>query len=162
MTKIVHYRPFTFHRPSSRDILWPFEKALDEMFRDNFPELTKSFGIAPFSNESYPKVNVIDFDDRVEIVSELAGYSKEDVSVEVDNNNVLCISGVASTKEEKFEDSRYIIRELKRSNFSRSFTLNEQLDPKGVEAKFENGLLTVTIKKTKKDEPEVRQKVKIQ
>jgi len=65
----------------------------------------------------------------------------------------LTISGGASQLNEQTDKSVYLLRELKRSSFSRSFKLGDQLDASAVGAKFDNGLLTVTIQKLTK-EPE--------
>ena len=56
---------------------------------------------------------------------------------------------------------KYIRRELKHSNFKRSFTLGDQIDRRNPSAKFENGLLRVTLSKIKPTIPETK-KIKIE
>jgi HSP20 family protein len=130
---------------NSRDnLLTAFDKIFDETFKGTYPEVYKVFGIDPFSKSAYPKVNVISFNDRVEIEAEIAGYSRDDISVEVEDET-LTISGRTSTTTEPEEDSTYLIRELKRSSFSRSFKLSDQLDGDEIDAAFDNGLLKLVI-----------------
>lgn len=134
-----------------------FDRFFDEAFRGQFPDFHKSFGIDPFSRSAFPKVNVISFEDRIEIEAEIAGYSKDDVSVEVENE-VLSIVGKASQLNEQTDKSVYLLRELKRSSFSRSFRLDDQLDADNIEATFKDGLLTLVIPRKKPVEPEVKVK----
>lgn len=135
------------------NLLNTFDRFFDETFRGQFPEIYKSFGIDPFSKSAYPKVNVLSFDDKVEIEAEIAGYSKDDISVQVENN-VLSIIGKASQLTEGTDKFVYLLRELKRSSFSRSFTLGDQLDATNIEATFKDGLLKLVILRKKPVVPE--------
>jgi HSP20 family protein len=149
----VVFRPFGSTVLHSRDgFLSTFDKVFDEITRANFPELFQRFGAEPVGKAAYPKVNVISHDDSVIIEAELAGYKKDEIDIEV-KEGVLTISGGASQLNEQTDKSVYLLRELKRSSFSRSFKLGDQLDASNVGAKFDNGLLTVTIQKLTK-EPE--------
>jgi HSP20 family protein len=139
------------------NLLNTFDRFFDEAFRGHFPEFHKTFGIDPFSKSAYPKVNVISFDDRIEIEAEIAGYNRDDVSVEVENE-VLSIVGKASHQHEQTDKSVYLLRELKRSSFSRSFRLDDQLDSDNINAAFKDGLLTLVIPRKKQVEPEVKVK----
>jgi HSP20 family protein len=139
------------------NLLNTFDRFFDEAFRGQFPDFHKTFGIDPFSKSAYPKVNVMSFDDRIEIEAEIAGYNKDDVSVEVEND-VLSIVGKASQLNEQTDKSVYLLRELKRSSFSRSFRLDDQLDADNINAAFKDGLLTLVIPRKKQVEPEVKVK----
>ena len=116
----------------------------DDAFRGQFPDLYKGFGIEPFSKAAYPKVNVLAHDDRIEIVAEIAGFQKEDISIQVEDD-VLSIIGKTANQSEQIDRSVYILRELKRSSFSRSFRLTTQLNSDKIDATFNNGLLYITI-----------------
>ena len=124
----------------------------DEITRRDFPELFQHFGAEPFGKSAYPKVNVITNNEAVVIEAELAGYQKDEIDIEV-KEGVLTISGGTSQLNEQTDKVVYLLRELKRSSFSRSFKLGDQLDVSRVGAKFDNGLLTITIQKLEK-EPE--------
>lgn len=126
------------------NLLNTFDKFFDETFRGQFPEVYKTFGIDPFSKSAYPKVNVLSYDDKVEIEAEIAGFHKEDISIQIEDD-VLSIVGKTSQPVEQTDKSVYLLRELKRSSFSRSFRLTDQLDSDKVEATFNNGLLYITI-----------------
>jgi HSP20 family protein len=149
----VVFRPFGSTVLNNRDsFISTFDKVFDEITRRDFPEFFQHFGAEPFGKAAYPKVNVITNDESVVIEAELAGYKKDEIDIEV-KEGVLTISGGASQLNEQTDKVVYLLRELKRSSFSRSFKLGDQLNASDVDAKFDNGLLTITIQKLEK-EPE--------
>lgn len=152
MTHLV-FRPFGSTVLNNRDnFISTFDKMFDEFARRDFPELFQHFGAEPFGKSAYPKVNVITNDEAIVIEAELAGYKKDEIDIEV-KEGILTISGGTSQLNEQTDKVVYLLRELKRSSFSRSFKLGDQLDASDVDAQFNNGLLTITIQKLQK-EPE--------
>tara|TARA_Y100000588_G_C14244632_1_gene920892 strand:- start:307 stop:765 length:459 start_codon:yes stop_codon:yes gene_type:complete len=147
----------TKHLPISRDeFLTPFDSLFDNVIEKAFPGFGEEFGVTFFGNHSYPKVNVIDRDERLEIEASIPGLSKDDVSVELEKE-VLSISGGRQDQPED-KGARYIRKELKRSSFRRSFRLTGSFDTEGITADFKDGILLVSIPKSKPDKPE---KIKI-
>lgn len=142
------------------NLISTFDKMFDEIFRSSSPDLHKSLGIDPFSRSAFPKVNVVSHEDKVVIEAEIAGYSKDDISVEVEED-ILSISGKASQSSEQTDKCVYLIRELKRSQFSRSFRLNEQLDANSIDASFKDGILEISIPKIEVEEKPTINKVTI-
>lgn len=133
------------------EFLTPFDKLFDKMMSQSFPDFTKEVGIDFFHSGSYPKVDAMEYEDKIVIEAEIPGMDKKDLNIKVENE-ILTISG---NKRDSFEDKeksgKYVIRELKRSSFKRSFRLGDNIDSSKINAKFENGLLLVTLNKTKKD-----------
>jgi HSP20 family protein len=123
------------------NLLTSFDKLFDDAFRGNFPDVYKSFGIDPFSKTSYPKVNVVSFGDKIEIEAEIAGYTRDDISVQIEDNILSIVGKTTATDANKV----YILRELKRSSFSRSFKLGDELDAEKIDATFKDGLLKLVI-----------------
>ena len=81
-------------------------------------------------------------------------------SLEV-TDNVLTIQGT-SNQAEGVSDSQYVKREIKRSSFRRSFTLNDNLNSASIGAQFDNGILTLEIPKVVPDNTEpVTRKIEI-
>lgn len=131
-----------------------FDKMFDDMFKEQFPNVYTDFGIHMFEHSSFPKVNVIDNEKTLEIQAELAGYNKDDILIKTESlggyegeQNLLTISGKSSQLSEQTDKSVYLIRELKRSSFTRSFRLSAQLDVNNIDASFENGILKIIINK---------------
>ena len=141
---------------TKREFLTPFDRLFDDMLTDMFPAFHREFGDEFFSKGSYPKVNVINHEDHVLIEAAIPGLSKEDINVEV-TEGVLSIVGT-SNQSEGITDSQYVKREIKRSSFRRSFTLNDNLDSKKISAGFDNGILSLEIPKVIPDnsEPKTR------
>jgi len=155
---LIRYNRNAFN--AKDQFLTPFDHVFDQVFANTFPELSKEFGVGFFEKQSYPKVDVIDYDNRVEIIAEIPGLTKDEVDVEV-QDDVLTISGEKVKNVTNKEDKgNYIKKELKHSRFKRSFTLGENIDKEIPSAKFENGVLRVTLDKVKPAIPETK-KVKI-
>jgi HSP20 family protein len=152
----VVFRPWTTNVLDNRDsFIGTFDKLFDEMARNNFPEVFKNWGAEPISKSAYPKVNVTSTAGAITIEAELAGFTKDQVDIEV-KEGILTISGrhkQDTTKEEAEFTGKvvYLLRELKRTVFSRSFTLGNQLDASRIQAEMHNGLLTITIPKLVKE-----------
>lgn len=133
-----------------------FDKVFDELLRKQFPELQKETGLS-FTQGSYPKVNVIEFDDKVRIVAEIAGLTKDDIAIDIDEY-VMTISGDSQVKSD--EKGIYLIKELKHSSFKRSFTFGDKFDMENVAADFSEGILSIEIAK-KTPEPKISKRVEI-
>jgi len=137
------------------ELLTSVDQIFDKMLRDAMPNWQDDFGI-DFTKGAYPKVDVIDEDEAIFIEAEVPGLSKKDVRVDV-KDNLLTVSGGRLAKGDPDKPQpRYILKELKRSNFQRSFTLTDKLDASKIEANFEDGLLTIAIPKRIPEEPESR------
>mgnify|MGYP003661718870 CR=1 FL=1 len=154
MTKLI--RNNTWNPLTHRDeFLTPFDSLFDDLLTEAFPSLSQNLGVGFFNKGSYPKVDVIDNKDNVSIEAEIPGLTKDDVSVELEDN-VLTISGNKKQQDQVNENTTYIRRELKRSSFKRSFTLGENLNTSKIDADFKNGILIVTVPKKEPAVPKVK------
>jgi HSP20 family protein len=93
-----------------------------------------------------PRINVSEDDREVKISAEMPGMKPEDITVSV-NDDVLTIRG---EHEEERENKRkdYHVVERSIGVFQRSLRLPFPVDPSQIQARVENGVLTVTIPKT--------------
>lgn len=98
------------------------------------------------TGEWVPAVNVKETDDGLHLSAELPGMKPEDVEIEFENN-VLTIRGEKVEETTETEGDRYHIWERRSGSFQRSFTLPRTVDASGIEASFENGILTVHLPK---------------
>ena len=133
------------------EFLKPFDQVFDQMLTQQFPNFAEQTGI-DFLKGAYPKCNIIDTDDAVEVIAEIPGLTKDDVNIKVENG-VMTISGRQSVAHDK-PSTKYIRRELKHSSFKRSFELGDTLDPSQISAAFENGILTISIPKKEEAKPQ--------
>lgn len=102
-----------------------------------------------FSGDSRVAVNVKETDKNYEVEVAAPGFKKEDFNIEV-NNSVLTISGEKKTENKK-EDGRYTHREFGYTSFTRSFNLPTGTSESDVQAKYDGGILKLSI--AKKEEP---------
>jgi HSP20 family protein len=98
-----------------------------------------------------PAVDVVETDEAIVLKAELAGMDPTDINIEV-QDNVLTVSGERRFEEEVKEDKFYRI-ERRYGSFSRSLTLPPTADEGKVEAKYENGLLQITVPKAEIAKP---------
>lgn len=137
---------------SRSEFVTSFDKLFDVMMNESFPSLGKDLGVDFFGKTSYPKVDVIDTANTVEIHAEIPGLSKDEVEIIVEEGNILSIKGNKIPRTGIKEEKTYIYKELKHSSFTRKFQLGENLDGKKVSAKFNNGILVIEIPKIAKKE----------
>ncbi len=103
----------------------------------------------PFSAEGEApmiKVDITEDDKAYNVRAEIPGVKKEDVKVQVEGNRVTISCETRQEKEEK-EGERVICRELQQGSIYRSFTLASEVDETKAEAKYENGMLELTLPK---------------
>jgi HSP20 family protein len=96
---------------------------------------------------SVPAVNIVEKPDKFVVHLAVPGMDRGDFRIDVDNG----ILTVSSEKEEKHEErdkeGKFTRREFCYHSFKRSFTLPESVQPDKIEAKYENGLLEITLPK---------------
>jgi HSP20 family protein len=90
-----------------------------------------------------PAIDVVTEDGDLVIRAELPGVKQEDVDITL-HNNVLTISGERKAEQEE-ERGGYYVRERRYGSFSRSLTVPEGVDESKIHARYENGVLEVTV-----------------
>lgn len=123
------------------------ERSWLDPWRDFDERLAKAFeGHALTTSDWTPSVDVSETETEYRIKASLPDVKKEDMKVTLENG-VLSISGKReSRKEEKSE--KFHRTEIATGSFFRSFSMPGDADAEKVNAKYENGLLDVTIGKT--------------
>ncbi|MDK2823850.1 MAG: hypothetical protein PWQ67_1055 [Clostridia bacterium] len=97
-----------------------------------------------YNNSGQMKVDIKNNEKEYIIEAELPGFNKEDIKVEL-NNDMLTIS-VERNEHISEERENYIRRERTYGSMSRSFYL-ENVKEDGITARFENGVLSITLPK---------------
>lgn len=95
--------------------------------------------------QSVPAVNISENDKNFEVSLAAPGMSRKDFNVSVENGVLTISSEKKEEKETKEKD--YTRQEYSYSSFSRSFSLPENVKDEDVNAKYEDGLLKVTLGK---------------
>lgn len=148
------------------EFISPISETLDALINKTIPEITKDLDIF---KDSYPKVDIVNYQDKIVIIAALNGFKKENVKIEVvpinsHNRNDFSNFGYLPKKRLKISGKRemvtskateilnYIIKELKTGPFERTFNLGDNLDTDSIKAVFSEGLLNITILKKKPTE----------
>ncbi|GJN08344.1 hypothetical protein PR202_ga26254 [Eleusine coracana subsp. coracana] len=87
--------------------------------------------------------------------ADVPGLKKEEVKVEIEDGNVLQISGERSKEQEEKNDKWHKV-ERSSGKFLRRFRLPENAKTEQIKASMENGVLTVTVPKEEVKKPEVK------
>jgi HSP20 family protein len=96
-------------------------------------------------------LDVYETDDVLVVKGALPGVRPEEVDISV-TDGVLTIKGETKSEEEN-KDENYHRRELRYGAFSRSVALPTRVDHDKAEAKFENGMLTISLPKAEEVKP---------
>ena len=123
----------------------PFSREVDRFFDAFFGQQERT------GRRWVPPMDLVEADDHFVLKADLPGLRDEDVKIEV-QDGTLTISGERKAEERKEEKGYYRV-ERSFGGFSRSLTLPEGIDPDGVSAEFDNGVLEVRIPKPEERKP---------
>ena len=129
----------------------PSMKSLDS-FLDN---LLNEIPSVQSNGFNFPPVNIAETKDNFELEFNVPGRSKEDFKITVDKN-ILTVS-FDKKEEPRDENKKQIKKEFSLQPFKRSFTLDEKVIGDNIAAKYENGLLILSIPKREEVKVEAKQ-----
>ena len=132
----------------TRSLITDFDRIFDSMFTHDSPRLS-------LAQSCMPAVDVTETETEFLLSADMPGLDKKDVSVDI-HDGVITIKGERAIDDKKSTDG-YRIRERQLGSFNRSFRLPDNVNEDKVAAKFKNGVLTVTLPKTKDILHECRQ-----
>jgi HSP20 family protein len=92
------------------------------------------------------RLDVIEKGDQYQIAVDLPGVKKEDIQVQVEGARVT-ISAETKTASEQKDGERVLYSERTATSYGRSFELPVEVTEEGAEARFDNGVLTLTLPK---------------
>lgn len=105
-----------------------------------FDRIFSDFETRQHQQTNYPPFNIIKHDDvNIEIEIAVAGFNKEDLTVEVDQDR-LVVKGTRLTEDDA---SKYVYRGLAARDFERAWTLADHMEVANVE--LTNGILRIKI-----------------
>ena len=105
-----------------------------------------------------PKVDVYETEDAYTLEMQLPGRCEKDINIELNHNTLTISSKVEEaekncTPDKEEKERKYLVRECHTPNFSRSFTLPQDIDDEKISASFKNGILKVDMKKKEEATP---------
>ncbi|XP_077250078.1 17.3 kDa class II heat shock protein-like [Tasmannia lanceolata] len=105
----------------------------------------KAMASTPADVKEYPKSYVF--------IIDMPGLKSGDIKVQVEEDNVLVISGERKRVEEEKEGVKYVRMERRVGKFMRKFVLPENANTDAISAVCQDGVLTVTVDKLPPPEP---------
>jgi HSP20 family protein len=122
----------------------PFARLFESFFNDAQGE--------EVSNRNWvPPVDIQETAEGYRLQAELPGLTREDIDITLENN-VLRLSGERKYERDVKKESFHRV-ERTYGTFSRAFALPQQVNGEGVQAAFENGVLTITVPKAEQAKP---------
>ncbi|MEO1000191.1 MAG: Hsp20/alpha crystallin family protein [Pseudomonadota bacterium] len=125
--------------------------------RRDFDRMLDSWrGGQPLTTGFAPALDVTETESGVRVAAELPGLSEEDVALEL-HEDVLTISGEKKAETEKTDEKTgAVLRERSYGSFRRALRLPWVPEGDGVQARFENGVLTVELTRPAEIAPKTR------
>lgn len=139
---------FSNHQPSVFDRF--FDNDLFDWSNRNFSN----------TNTTLPSVNIKESNEDFEVEVAAPGLTKNDFKIEL-NHDLLTISSEKEIDNETKDGQSFTKHEFSYQSFSRSFTLPNTADSEKIAAKYENGILRITIPKREEARPKPARQITI-
>ena len=120
-----------------------------DMFRRNVFDDFFDFPTMPRQQQaiSVMKTDVREHENGYELDVDLPGIKKENVKVKLEDGYLTISASTAQNNDEKDKKGNYIRRERFSGSYSRSFYVGEEIKETDIKAKFDNGVLQLSIPK---------------
>lgn len=124
------------------------ENLFDDMFNDAFG-MMPSIGHALYGKhaKNMMKTDVRETEDSYVVDIDLPGFKKDEVKLELKDGYLTVSAAKGLDKDEKDKQGRYIRQERYAGTMSRSFYVGDGVKPEELQAKYEDGILQVTVPK---------------
>ena len=132
-------------------IVSDFDLMLEKIFNDGWNNNN--------IQKNKPSVDVIEKDKEFVLTTDLPGFDKKNVNIEIEERGVLRITAESKINKES-NDEFYRIRERNNGSYYRRFNLPENVVIDEINAQFKNGSLIIKLPKAKEIKP-VTKKIKI-
>jgi len=135
-------------------------KSFDGFVNEIFNDFPATFGKALREDVlGFPPVNIVEKTDAYNLEVAAPGFNKSDFNLKLEGK-LLTISG-EKKEETKDETTKSVRKEFTYKSFKRSFNVDEKIDGSNISAKYENGILLVTLPK-KEEVKETSKEINIQ
>ena len=116
---------------------------VDDVFDDMFPFA----GNYTTANYDLMKTDVKDAGDHYELEMEMPGVEKENIKAELKDGYLTVTAQQNTNKDEKDKEGNYIRRERYAGTLSRSFYVGDAVSEEDIHAKYEDGILKLSVTK---------------
>ena len=134
------------------------ENLFDEFFDDDFPMIPMRSIRNPLygkNAKNLMKTDVRETDNTYELDVDLPGFKKDEVQLDLKDGYLTISAAKGLDKDQEDKKGKYIRQERYAGACSRSFFVGEGIEPRDVSAKFEDGILKISLpKQVKKELPQ--------
>ena len=121
------------------------------LFDDIFRDIAPGFYVKPLHGEPLPapekiKVDVKETEKHYTVLAEVPGVSKEDIHVSLDGN-IVTLRAEVKQLDAQTQDEKVLRSERYYGAVARSFQLPQDIDQSAAKARYDNGVLTLTLPK---------------
>lgn len=97
-----------------------------------------------------PMVDIYETEDNFFLVASMPGVTKDNVKVKLEDGSLVMMGRI---NYDEATNRKYVLQENEVGNFYRKFNVSDSIDSNKIDAKFENGQLTVTLPKHERIKP---------
>ena len=134
------------------------ENLFDDFFDDDFsmfPALTGRNPLYGKHAKNLMKTDVRETENTYELDIDLSGFKKDEISIDLKDGYLSISAAKGLDRDQEDKKGKYIRQERYAGACSRSFFVGEGVEPKDVSAKFEDGILKISLpKQVKKELPQ--------
>ena len=132
------------------------ENLFDDFFDDSFGMMNARSPLYGKHARNLMKTDIRETDTNYELAIDLPGFKKDEIHIELKNGYLTISAAKGLDKDEKAPEGKYIRQERYTGSMQRSFYVGEDVKQSDIAAKFENGVLALTVPKVepKKEVPE--------
>ena len=123
------------------------ENLFDDFFDDSFGMMNARSPLYGKHARNLMKTDIRETDTNYELAIDLPGFKKDEIHIELKNGYLTISASKGLDKDQKDDKGRYIRRERYCGECSRSFYIGDGITEKDVSAKFEDGILKLSIPK---------------
>ena len=145
MSYLTVRRPHRSGQIALGSVLNDFDRVFDSVFSS-----------MPRWSDVRPAVDVRTTEDAYIVDADLPGFTEDQVDVRVENDLLVISAGATVTESDdpkRDEKEGYILRERGVRSYHRSFSLPKDADPTKIDARFQNGVLSLTLAKRAEAKP---------
>ena len=131
------------------------ENLFDDFFDDDFsmfPALTGRNPLYGKHAKNLMKTDVRETENTYELDIDLPGFKKDEISIDLKDGYLSISAAKGLDRDQEDKKGKYIRQERYAGACSRSFFVGEGVEPKDVSAKFEDGILKISLSKQVKKE----------
>jgi HSP20 family protein len=132
----------------------------DDWMNFGFPEVEKALYGKHASHEM--KTDVRETDSGYEVDIDLPGFKKDEINIQLDNGYLSISAAKGLDKDEQYKEGKYIRKERYAGSMSRSFYVGNAITQDDIKAKYESGILRLSVPKKAAEEIEGAKRIAIE